>query len=164
MSERSAVTTMRIVVGLWYIGVRSAADIVKTACDLLVAGFDGPALRELAAAPPHLTDSEVSDLLEPALRDVGLPCHRPDSSAARFEALAAMASLTLSNAATPSALAISAWWYFDEDDEFARPLTQFHDFYASGSHSDTAREEIDAKVMAEANRIVADMERNTPGP
>ena len=162
MSERSAVTTMRIVVGLWYVGERTPADIVNTACDLLVAGFDGSALRELAAAPPHLTDAEVSDLLEPALRDVGLPCHRPDSSAARFEALASMASLTLSNAATPSALAIIAWWYFDED-EFARPLAHFHDFYAFGSHCDTARKEVDSKVMAEANRIVAAMAQSTPG-
>jgi len=145
---------MRTVVALWYIGARSAADIVRTACDLLVAGFDGPALCELAAAPYDLTDSEVPDLLEPALRDIGLPYHVPGSPSARFEALAAVASLTLSHDITPSALVVHAYWNSDEGDEFALPLKQFHDFYAFGSHGDAEGDEIDAKVMAQARRIV----------
>ena len=75
MSRQAALATMRNVVGLWYVDQRSAADVVSAACDLLVAGFDGPALRELAAAPPDVSDFDVTDLLEPALQVVGLPYH-----------------------------------------------------------------------------------------
>ena len=37
ISQQTALATMRDVVALWYVGHRTAADVVYSACDLLVA-------------------------------------------------------------------------------------------------------------------------------
>ena len=37
ISQQTALATMREVVALWYVGHRTAADVVYSACDLLVA-------------------------------------------------------------------------------------------------------------------------------
>lgn len=46
-------STMRDAVALWNVDQGSAADVVRAACDLLVAGLDGPALCTLAAVSIH---------------------------------------------------------------------------------------------------------------
>jgi hypothetical protein len=54
---------MRDAVALWYVNCGSAADIVRAACDLLVAGSDGPSLCTLAAVSIGHADEQVPELL-----------------------------------------------------------------------------------------------------
>ncbi|MFI5779320.1 hypothetical protein [Nocardia sp. NPDC051570] len=72
-----------------------------------MAGFDGPALRMLAAVSIHQADQEVADLLEPALREVGLPCFAQGTVAAQQAGLTAMAARVLRGSLTPREL--TAW-------------------------------------------------------
>jgi hypothetical protein len=145
---------MRDVVALWCVGHRTAADLVYSACDLLAAGFDGPALRELAAVSIDQAEIEVPDLLKAALQDVGLPYHTNASSVAAQQAgLTAMARQTLSDALTPRELAAWAHETFGHQVEFAASLAEFDDFDTVG-YTDTTREDVDAQVIAEPRRIV----------
>jgi hypothetical protein len=146
---------MRDVVALWYVGHRTAADLVYSACDLLLAGLDGPALRELAAVSIDQAEIEVPDLLEAALQDVGLPYHtNANSVAAQQAGLTAVARQTLSDALTPRDLAAWAHATFGHQVEFAASLAEFDDIYDTVEYTDTTREEVDAQVIAEARRIV----------
>jgi hypothetical protein len=72
VDQPDALTQMRDSVALWSVGYVTAAAVVDVACDLLVAGYDGPALCMLAAVTPRHADQDVPELLCTALRDVGL--------------------------------------------------------------------------------------------
>src|SRR5689334_2721013 len=101
MNRQAALSTMRGVVGLWYVGQSSTADLVHAACGLLVAGLDGPSLRMLAAVSIHNADEEVPELLESALRDVDLTYHPKGSTPAQEAGVNAMASRVVSGTLSP---------------------------------------------------------------
>lgn len=50
-----------------------AGDCVWLACDLLSVGVDGPAVAELAAAPPDLTRLDGTPLVAAMFDELGLP-------------------------------------------------------------------------------------------
>lgn len=99
--QQAALSRMREVVGLWYVGHSTAGQVVYAACDLLAVGFDGPSLCMLAAVPIDQADVEVPDLLEPALNDVGLTYYAKGSLAAQKAGLFAIVARTLSNRLRP---------------------------------------------------------------
>jgi hypothetical protein len=146
---------MRDVVGLWYVGHCTAAQVVYAACDLLAVGFDGPSLCVLAAVSIDHADVDVPDLLEPALADVGLTYHAKGSLAAQQAGLIAMAERTLSNRLPPRALAAWAHSTFGHEKlELAEHLAALDDTYDTLEFTNTTREDVDAEVMNEARRIV----------
>jgi hypothetical protein len=82
----TAVAKMGEVVALWYVDRADTAEIVEAACDLLVAGADGPSLCMLAAVSIRgVRDEDVVEVLEPALREIGLPYEQKNTAAARAE-------------------------------------------------------------------------------
>lgn len=148
-------TTMRDVFALWYVGQRSAADIVYAACDLLVSGLDGPALRELAAVSVHHADDEVPGLLEPALRNVGLAYHSKGTTAANEAALTVMAAQVLAGALPPRDLTVWVHRTFGHATlELAERLSDLDDVYDELDWSDLTEADVDAQVRAEAQRLM----------
>src|SRR5258708_20128239 len=103
-AQNMALAAMRDVVVFWNVGERSVVDIVYAACDLLVAGIDGPALRELAAVSVDEIEYELGDPLSAALDELGLSFPPRYSDAAECEALSPMAASALPRTITPSAL------------------------------------------------------------
>lgn len=155
MNHQAALSTMHDVVALWYVGQRSAADIVRTACDLLVAGLDGPALRMLAAVSIRHADEEVPDLLEPALRDLDLPYYPKSSPPAQEAGLKAMASRVLTGTLAPRELAAWVHRTFGHDTlELAERFAELDDSYDTLDYIDQTHEELDSEVRTEAHRIL----------
>jgi hypothetical protein len=155
MDREAALFRMRESVGLWYVGQSSAADLVYAACDLLVAGLDGPSLRMFAAVSVHHADDDAPSLLEAALRDLGLPYHPKGSLAAHEAGLKVMASRVLSGALRPQDM--TAWVHttFGHDTlELAETFAELDDGYDSLGHIGHSREELDGLVRAEARRIL----------
>src|SRR6059058_1703123 len=95
MDPDEAATRMRDAVALWSVGDINAAEIVKAACELLVAGHDGPALRMLAAVPYRYADEEVPEILEAALTDIGMTYYETGSHAGKEAAVRALAARVL---------------------------------------------------------------------
>ncbi len=158
MNQQTALSAMRDVVALWYVGQSTPTDIVYAACDLLAAGCDGPSLRELAAVSIGAADFEVPDLLELSLHDVGLTYHPTDSDAAKLAGLIVMVTRTLSNVVTPRDLVRWAYATFGyESFELATRLADFDDDYENLVSFGRTREEVDAKVMAEVRWIATQL-------
>ncbi len=100
----TAVAKMGEVVTLWSVDRAYAADLIRATSDVLAAGGDGPSLRMLAAVSIRNADDEdIRDVVEPALREIGLT-HEPKNTAAREDALMVMARRTLRGVATPREL------------------------------------------------------------
>ncbi|MEV1121101.1 hypothetical protein AB0I91_39115 [Actinosynnema sp. NPDC049800] len=150
-------STMRDAVALWNVDQGSAADVVRAACDLLVAGLDGPALCTLAAVSSHHAGEDVPRLLEAALADVGLEHHPKGSAAAGEAVLKAMASRVLSGVLAPRALAEWAHSTFGHETlPSAERLAELDDAYdLSGYPPGLTFEQLDTEITAEARRIVA---------
>lgn len=141
---------------LWSVGQVPAAQIVDLACELLVAGFDGPNLAVLAGVHARNADDEVPELLEAALDDVGLR-HRPAGDRAGFEAaVTIMASRVLAGSLTPRDLATWAHTTVGHGRlPLAERLVELDDVYDTLDYTDMTEQEADDEVRAEARRIVA---------
>jgi len=161
-AQNMALAAMRDVVVFWNVGERSVADIVYAACDLLVAGIDGPALRELAAVSVDEIEYELGDPLSAALDELGLSFPPRYSDAAECEALSAMAARALAGTITPAVLADWAHTTFSHYGA-GRHLSFLCDDYTLLDYNGNTTEDVDAEVMAEARRIVSHNE-STPGP
>ena len=176
-AQNMALAAMRDVVVFWNVGERSVADIVYAACDLLVAGIDGPALttrreprrmmsrarlRELAAVSVDEIEYELGDPLSAALDEVGLSFPPRYSDAAECEAVSAMAARALAGTITPAVLADWAHTTFSHYGA-GRHLSFLYDDYTLLDYNGNTTEDVDAEVMAEARRIVSHNE-STPGP
>ncbi|MEV0714028.1 hypothetical protein [Asanoa sp. NPDC050611] len=107
MDGIEALSTTRDAAALWSVGDVSAAELVRCACDLLVAGFDGPNLRMLAAVPFRNADEEVPEVAEAALADISLTYYVRGSQAGQEAAVAALAARLL--AGTMSPVSLAAW-------------------------------------------------------
>lgn len=144
------------VVALWYVDQRTAADIVRTACDLLVADEGGLAVAELAAVPYRHADEEVPRLLAAAMAELGLTCHDRDTPEARLAGLRAMAGLVVAGELPPDELAHWAHVTFGHDgiDE-AQGLVWLSDEYEMRVDVPTTDEDLDAHVHAEIRRLLA---------
>ena len=161
-AQNMALAAMRDVVVFWNVGERSVVDIVYAACDLLVAGIDGPALRELAAVSVDEIEYELGDPLSAALDELGLSFPPRYSDAAECEALSAMAARALAGTITPAVLADWAHTTFSHYGA-GRHLSFLCDDYTLLDYNGNTTEDVDAEVMAEARRIVSH-NASTPGP
>lgn len=146
---------------LWSLGFVSAADVVRSACDVLVAGQGGMAMAMLAGVHLRWADQEAPELMPDALAEVGLPFFPRGSEAGRAAGLAAMAARVLAGVLKPREL--TAWAHGvigHEGCELGQPLValddQYHLAYAVaedyGHQVNTA--DLDADVIAEARRLI----------
>jgi hypothetical protein len=150
------VEEFRDVVALWQVGWRSAEDVVRAACDLLVAGVDGPAMSRLAAASVRTADDEVPVLLEEAMTEIGLEHHDLGSDGALEAGVRAMAALTLSDELSPRELA--RWAHRSCGHErlaLAEELVMLDDVYDCLEFTAETEADVDEQVMAEARRLTA---------
>ncbi|ALG14723.1 hypothetical protein AOZ06_11705 [Kibdelosporangium phytohabitans] len=150
---------MRDTVALWHVGQANAAEIVYAACDLLVAGVDGPALRMLAAVSARdvrVDSYEVTVLLESVMTELGLPYFPKESPEGQERALKAMASRVLAGVMPPHELTCWVHQVFGHDGiDLAQPLVELDDVYDYADCTAMTVEDIDAQVLAEAKRLVA---------
>ena len=100
------------VAALWSAGFARPAEVVLAACDVLAdpgagTGADGGGTLAMLAGLSTATadDTDVGELLEQALGEVGLAYHPPGSDGALEHAVAAKARELLAGAITPRALA-----------------------------------------------------------
>jgi hypothetical protein len=99
---------MRDSAALWSVGYVTAAEIVEVACEMLIAGYDGPALCMLAAVSPRHADEDVPELLYAALRDVGLTQLREGQPSRTGGAVRVLATRVVAGAMSPMDLAVWA--------------------------------------------------------
>jgi hypothetical protein len=151
----AALTRMREAATLWSVGQTTAGELVSLACELLVAGFDGPDLAMLAGVHARHADEDVPGLLEGALEEVGID-HFPAGSPAGTEAaVRLMASRVLAGSLAPRDLA--AWAHSTvghRRSPLAERLVELDDVYDILDYTDMTEQEADDEVRAEARRIV----------
>ncbi|MFD3996221.1 hypothetical protein [Streptomyces sp. NPDC058583] len=153
-STEAAARRLRDRAALWSVGEIPAADVVGAACDALVAGLDGPALRIIAACTRAEADYDVHDLLPPALDEQGLALH-PFGSVAAQEAVArALAGRAVAGELTPGELTFRIHQRFGHELPLAARLAELDDEYALLEHDDrSTATRIDTEVTAEAHRL-----------
>jgi hypothetical protein len=150
-----ALDRTRDAAALWSVGYVRATELVDAACDLLVTDHDGPTLAMLAGVHTSHADTEVPELLEEALQEVGLTFYPPGSRAGAEAAVRVLARHVLEGLMEPSALTVWAHTSFGHDTlELADRLVELDDVYDCLEFSDTTEQDVDADVIAEARRIV----------
>jgi hypothetical protein len=146
---------LRDTVALWYVDRRSAADVVRAACDVLAAGLGGPAMGELAAVSvvsAAVAEEQVPPLLAAALDEVGLDHQLKGSRAGEDAGVLAMAVEVLAGSLPPRALASWAFAHCGQDVPLlARGLAMLGARYAEVGPEGLAG--LDAEVRAEARRL-----------
>jgi hypothetical protein len=147
VTAETALANAREVVALWRVGRRDCGDVIRAACDLLVAGYDGEALRTLAGVSIRYPGSEVSAVLPDALRELGIDANDADP-------LIAVAAVCLRGELTPRELAKWAFETYDYDHELAHTLAELDDVYFERECTDYTEKDVDAMVTAEARRLV----------
>ncbi|MEV7183667.1 GNAT family N-acetyltransferase [Kitasatospora sp. NPDC093102] len=145
---------------LWSTDAAAGRTVIDAACEALVAGLDGPALRELAACPYGEAATELHALLPPALAEQGLVFHPSGSTSATEAVLRALAARFLDEELTPRELTRAVHQRFGHRLEAADPLSCLDDEYDILDHGTRTREEVDADVLAEA-RLLTEVH---PGP
>ncbi|MEU2436236.1 hypothetical protein ABZ595_08550 [Streptomyces rubradiris] len=138
-----------------------ATDVVTAACDALVAGLDGPALRILAACTRAEADYDVPGLLPPALGELGLTFPAVGSDAGQEAVVRALAARMPAGELTPRELAFRVHRRFGHDLPLAERLAELDDEYDLLGLGDRTPARVDADVAAEALRLVA---RQPGGP
>jgi hypothetical protein len=139
---------------VWSVGYITAADLVRIACELLVAGRDGAALRMLAAVP-FRNDEEVPEILESAQADIGLTYYERGSRAGEDAAVRALAARVLAGTMPPMNLAVWAHSKIGHGRlAIAERLVELDDVYDTVEYTDMTEQEVDAEVIAEAGRIL----------
>ncbi|MET8902832.1 hypothetical protein [Streptomyces sp. NPDC004538] len=154
-SAEAAALALQDQAALWRTREAAAADVVSSACDALVAGLDGPALRILAACTRAEADYDVPDLLPPALDELGLTLHPAGSRAAREAGVRALAARTLAGERTPRELAFRIHQRFGHDLPLTERLAELDDEYDYLEYGDGTPAQVDADVLAEALRLTA---------
>jgi hypothetical protein len=140
---------------LWSVRYLRAADVIRVACDALVAGLDGDALRMLAAVPYRNADDELPQALEAALNELGLDYYAPGSRNGQTAAVKVLAARVLAGALPPRDLASWAHRTIGHGQlPLAEGLVELDDVYDCVEYSDQTLDEVDADVVAEARRIV----------
>jgi hypothetical protein len=151
----TAVAHLQDVVALWYLDERTGADVVRAACELLLADVGGLAVAELAAVPYRHADEEVPDVLPAAMAELGLPCHDRGSREAVVTGLRAMAARVVSGELPPDEFAHWAHKAFGHDgiDEVER-LVRLSDEYEYRAAVEAPDDDLDEQAMAEVRRLL----------
>lgn len=154
MNRADAAAELADAAALWSTGQLRAEDVVRAACDALVAGLDGDALRILAAVPYRDARDDVPVVVEAALDELGLEYHAPGSDDGHAAVVRMMSARLLSGAMTPRELA--AWAHRTVGHgrlPSAERLVELDDLYDVAEHGSRSLEEVDGDVVAEARRI-----------
>jgi hypothetical protein len=69
---------------MWSIRYLNTAELIRSACDALVAGADSPALRGLAGAFDSAASFEIEELLQRVASDFGFDFHRDTAALASW--------------------------------------------------------------------------------
>lgn len=140
---------------LWSAREVRAEEVVRAACDALVAGLDGPALRILAACTRAEADEEVRELLPEVLGELGLVFYPLDGEAAREHAVRLLARWFLAGGTSPREFTRRLHRNHGHEVEAALPFVGLDDVYDTLEYTDCTVAELDAEVVAEARRIAA---------
>ncbi len=152
-STQAAARALQECAALRSVGAARAYDAVRAACDALVAGLDGPALRSLAACTRGEADYDVPYLLPTALEELGLDVHPAGSSASHEAGVRALAGQVLSGDMTPRALAFEVHRLFGHQLPIADRLAELDDDYDLLDVTRRTPAQVDADVIAEARRL-----------
>lgn len=153
MSSEAAARALQDRAALWSMGEIGAAEVVAGACDALVAGLDGPALRMLAACTRAEADYDVPDLLPPALDELGLTFYAVGSVGGQEAAARALAARMLAGGLTPRELALRLHQRFGHELPLVARLANLDDEYDVLEYGDRTAAQVDAEVVAEALRL-----------
>ncbi|MER7770005.1 GNAT family N-acetyltransferase [Kitasatospora sp. NPDC096140] len=148
-----ALTRLRDCAALWSGGAADGRVVVDAACEALVVGLDGPALRELAACSYREAATELHTLLPAAMAEQGLVFHPFGGDGAEEDVLRALAVAFLNGELTPRELTRAAHQRFGHELDAADPLSCLDDEYDTLAYSTRSRDEVDADVLAEARRL-----------
>ncbi|MGC5333057.1 hypothetical protein [Micromonospora sp. DT62] len=166
MHSENALTRLQNAAILWSVGSSTAADVIQTACDCLVAGVDSPTLQILAGVSPARgsENEELRRWLEGALVELSLTYYREGSREGEEDALRIMARRLLAQTVTPRDLSSWAYRFITYDgtplaaDLIA--LESAYDYvdsvYNGHPYTGTTTAELDADVIAEARRLIGD--------
>ncbi|MFE6364344.1 hypothetical protein ACFVP3_30675 [Streptomyces sp. NPDC057806] len=152
-SPETAAMALQDHAALWSAGDIGASEVVDCACDALIAGLDTPGLRILAACTPAEADYDVHDLLPAALDELGLVFHPAGSRAGQEAAARALAGRMLAGTLTPAEFAFRIHQRYGHDLPLTARLAELNDEYATLEYGNTAVEQVDAEVTAEARRL-----------
>ncbi|HEX8870392.1 MAG TPA: hypothetical protein VF821_32305 [Lentzea sp.] len=149
------VEEFRDVVALWHLGERSDGDVVLAACDLLMAGIDGPAVSALAGVSLRRPWDEIQPLLGDALAELGLEHHDHNTDEGKALGLRLMARRTLVGEMSPRELAAWVHSRFGHGLPEGDQLAQLDDEYDMREYDGHDAADLDAEVMAEVRRITS---------
>jgi hypothetical protein len=151
-----ALTKMQEAAALWSLGELQASELVDVACDLLVAGYDGPNLAMLAGIHSRNADVEVPELLEAALADLGLDYYLPGSPTGQEAVVRIFASRVVAGLMPPMDLAVWAHSNVGHDGlTLASRLVELDDIYDTLDYTDMTEQDVNDEILAEARRILA---------
>jgi hypothetical protein len=149
-----AARTLQHLAARWSQHEARAAEVVRGACEALVAGLDGEGLRELAALSRAEADYGVPELLPRALGELGLVHYPLDSEEGRGAGVRAMAQALLAGELTPRELAFRIHQRYGHSVPLAERLAELDDEYDTLEYSARTAPELDADVVTEARRLV----------
>jgi|GEM_PF-1530967 len=156
MNARQALQHLSDAVALWAADAGNATDVIDAACVCLVTGLDTPTLQILAGAPTAHASEELSYWLDDTLSELGLPNYARHSPEAREAATRVMARKLLAGGITPSELTSWAHQVIGHD---ASPLLDelvcLDDVFGCLDYSEETEEDVNARVMVEARRILS---------
>ena len=150
------VEEFRDVVALWHVDEARDTDVVVAACELVVAGVDGPAVSTLAGASLKHAWEEMPPLLGDALAELGLDHHEHHTDGGRTEGLRLMARRTRSGAMSPRELAAWVRDSFGYGLPEAEPLAYLDGTYRTLEYyPDLSSADVDEQVLAEVRRLTS---------
>ncbi|MFF2776054.1 hypothetical protein ACFVU3_14205 [Streptomyces sp. NPDC058052] len=155
MTSTAAAIALQDHAALWSAGDIRASDVVKAACDALVAGLDTPGLRILAACTRAEADYDVHHLLPTALAELGLAFCPVDSEAGQEAAARALARRMLAGELTPRQFTFRIHQRHGHQLPLTERLAELDDEYDILDHGDRTLDQVDAEVTAEARRLAA---------
>lgn len=148
---------------LWAADARGADVVVGAAAELLAGGADGPALAELAGEPTRRLAPDFRAKVRAALEEQGLPAHEPHTDEAQLAALRALARQMLADRLPPRELARWAHVSIGHSGPVAaQTLVELDDVYDEMPWTSATVEETDAKVRAEARRLIESSPKDMP--
>lgn len=158
MTDEQALAALYTQAVLWLVEERGVEPVVRAACDALVAGLDGEALRALAARSVHSMsyDGEADEIVHAALLEQGKPLPRRETDAAQRTALVAMASEMLAGRLTPRDLAAWAHRVIGHSGvKEAQTLVSLDDCYDELEWAQETEQDIDKRISEEASRLTS---------
>ncbi|QXE38845.1 hypothetical protein KQY30_02425 [Streptomyces sp. GMY02] len=132
-----------------------ASDVVRAACDALVAGLDSPGLRILAACTRTEAVYDVHEVLPGALEELGLTFYPVGSDAGKEAAVRALARRVLVGELSRREFTFRIHQHHGHDLALTERLAELDDEYDTLEYGDRTEAQIDAEVTAEARHLAA---------